>query len=229
MQSVLRSLRAFELIAERQPVRLAELVPLLELSKSTVQRILRTLESAGWIEIASGDVTRWQVAPRPREALSAGRGPLRLGEAAAPVMAALRDDTGETVHLSVPGPGGRMVVVDHAESRHELRIVAPIGTVFDGTTTAGGLAVLAAAGETTGDAAADELVAAARRDGYCVRPAESGHTVGIGAAITDGSGAPVAAIVLVVPVLRYRVDDRARLGARVVDAATAITAVLASR
>ncbi|PJJ55217.1 IclR family acetate operon transcriptional repressor [Compostimonas suwonensis] len=248
MQSVLRSLRAFELVAERQPARLSELAPELGFSKSTVQRILRTLESAGWIEAVDGDVTRWQVSARAHSALRGERSELELRKAAVPVMEALRDDTDETVHLSIPRPGHVMVVIDHAETRQELRIVAAVGTAFADTAAAGGIAVLATMDDDrVGDAiqAANEqavaahggvdattvraLIDAVRRDGYCVKPAESGQTIGIGAAITDGTHEAVAAIVLVVPVVRYRDEDRARLGVRVLAAATAVSAVLASR
>lgn len=70
MQNVLNALRALEEVAERQPIGVAELARAMDLPKSSVQRALVTLHTAGWIRPASGTTTRWMVTTK---ALHVGR------------------------------------------------------------------------------------------------------------------------------------------------------------
>ncbi|MDX6434302.1 MAG: IclR family transcriptional regulator, acetate operon repressor, partial [Streptosporangiaceae bacterium] len=58
MQNVLNTLRVLEEVAARQPVGVAELARATDIPKSSVQRALRTLQTAGWIRPAGGNVTR---------------------------------------------------------------------------------------------------------------------------------------------------------------------------
>lgn len=70
MQSVLNALRVLEEVAARQPVGVADLARALDLPKSSAQRALRTLDTAGWIRPAGGEVTRWVLTTK---ALQVGR------------------------------------------------------------------------------------------------------------------------------------------------------------
>jgi len=70
MQSVLRSLRVLELVAEHQPVGVNEMARLVDLPPTTVQRILTTLRDAGWIAATGEPMTRWTMTSR---ALAIGR------------------------------------------------------------------------------------------------------------------------------------------------------------
>jgi IclR family acetate operon transcriptional repressor len=245
MQSVLRSLQVFEAVARRQPVRVGELVPELGLSKSTVQRALRTLQSAGWLAAAAGDLTRWVVSPRVRGLLGS-HDQVGLREAALPAMRALRDATGEGVHLSVPVDGHRMVIIDRLDSAHELQIIAALGTAFRAVTVAGGLAALSRSPREALDAAimaardddgggdavvgldaVPEIVAAARDRGWVAHPSPSGLSMGVAAPLMGPADEPVAAIALVVPVMRVEPARLPRLGVAVREAADAASARLA--
>ncbi|MEW1811936.1 IclR family transcriptional regulator [Pseudarthrobacter phenanthrenivorans] len=238
VQSVLKSLRVLEAVAQHQPVRVGELAPMLKMSKSTVQRCLRTLGQAGWLTEVGGDLTRWVLSNHARFVLSSSSSEIELREAALPAMRELRDGTGETVHLSVPAPQHTMVVIERAESRHELRTAVPIGSAYPDIATAGGIALLALRGageiseaiaragspieghETLTPEGVQANIETARRKGYSVQVSASGHTIGVGAAILDESGVPVAAIALLVPISRHTKPDTQRLGAAVVAAAT---------
>jgi IclR family acetate operon transcriptional repressor len=102
MRNVLNTLRVLEEVATRQPVGVGELARVLDMPKSSVQRALHTLNSAGWIRPATGEITRWAATTK---ALDVGRhasGGLGLRDAAMPVMEDLRRRTEETIHLTVP-------------------------------------------------------------------------------------------------------------------------------
>lgn len=145
MQNVLNALRVLEEVAVRQPVGVADLARALELPKSSVQRSLRTLHTAGWIRPAGGGITRWAVTTK---ALYVGRhatGELSLRDVAVPVMEDLRRRSEETVHLTIP-EGGRVVLIERLETSQPVRITLPLGTVLPLHASANGKAVLAAGG-----------------------------------------------------------------------------------
>ena len=238
LQSVLRSLTVLESVALDQPVRVGELAPRLGMTKASVQRSLQTLHLAGWIEPAGGEITRWKLSDHARSVLGNSAGEMGLREAALPVIQELRDRTGETVHLSIPTAGSMMTIIERAESRHELRSSAAIGSSYPMIATASGLAVLAADGSSTTDAESaagaagwsDEEVARflaqARSLGYAVQLGPSREVVSVGAAILGRDAKPVAALAVIVPRSRFDESNGERLGPDVVRAAVAVAARL---
>ncbi|MEV0439529.1 IclR family transcriptional regulator [Streptomyces spectabilis] len=143
MQNVLNTLRVLEELATRQPVGVAELARAMDLPKSTVQRALGTLRTAGWIRQTGTPPTRWTLTTK---ALLVGRqatGELGLRDVAVPVMEELRRATDETVHLAVP-EGERVVLVERLETTQPVRIVLPLGQHLSGHASANGKAILAA-------------------------------------------------------------------------------------
>src|SRR5258708_28391758 len=127
MQNVLNTLRVLEEVAARQPVGVAELARATGIPKSSVQRALRTLQTAGWIRPAGGSVTRWAVTTK---ALHVGRhaaGELSLRDVAVPVMENLRRRIDQTVHLAIP-EGAQIVLIQRLERAHPLRIVLALLT-----------------------------------------------------------------------------------------------------
>ena len=63
-QALIRGLRVLEGMAKQErPIGVGELSRQLKLPKSTVQRLLRTLDQEGWVQATSDPVTRWQLSP----------------------------------------------------------------------------------------------------------------------------------------------------------------------
>ncbi len=118
-----RVLRA--LAADDGDPRLSDLSRRLRLSKSTLSGLLATLEHHGFVEREDG--TR---------AYRLGAAVLELGHAvlqrqdireiARPHLVRLRDLLGETAVLHVPA-GDEAIIVERAESNHDLKVVAPPG------------------------------------------------------------------------------------------------------
>jgi len=147
MDSVKLALRIFERVAAHGEVGLADLVRDLDAPKSTIQRGLVTLHEAGWLRPVDGG-TRRRWAPSARLALL-GRADdtlPALRRRALPILQALRDETGETIHMTVRD-GDRMVLVERCDSPHVLRIVWPLGATSPLHVSSNGKAVLATLGE----------------------------------------------------------------------------------
>ncbi|WP_256362130.1 helix-turn-helix domain-containing protein [Streptomyces sp. TRM70350] len=112
MNSVTRSLRILEAVAQHQPVAVGELTKFFGLSKSTVQRTLVTLSEAGWLRANRKETTRWEIGARVLAVRPAALQGSSLFVAAREPMVRLRDAVNETIHLSVPDALQCMVVVD---------------------------------------------------------------------------------------------------------------------
>ncbi|WBB57828.1 IclR family transcriptional regulator [Streptomyces sp. WMMC500] len=247
MQSVLNALRVLEEVAARQPVGVADLARALEMPKSSVQRALVTLHGAGWIRQAGEASTRWAVTTK---ALHVGRqatSELSLRDAAVPIMEELRGRTDETVHLTIPEGGDRVVLIERLQTSKPVRIVMPLGMNLSLHASANGKAVLANSpaeaieryvGEglaryteaTIVDPArlAAEL-AAVRDRGYAVNSGEWRADVSaVAAAVMGDSALPVASISVNVPTSRMTGELRATYGALVRDAARQVAAELGS-
>jgi IclR family acetate operon transcriptional repressor len=244
MQNVLNTLRVLEEVAARQPAGVAELARVTGIPKSSVQRALRTLQTAGWIRPAGGGITRWAVTTK---ALYVGRnaaGDLSLRDVAVPVMEDLRRRIDETVHLAIP-EGDRVVLIERLETSKPVRIVLALGTSLPLHASAQGKAVLAA-----GPAAMVEQLLAGglpqhtdttitdpaelraelekiRERGYSTNGGEWRSDVSaVAAAVVDDTGRPVASISINVPTSRMAQESRSAYGALVREAAAAIGAAL---
>ena len=247
MQTVLNALQVLEEVAVRQPAGAAELARATGIPKSSVQRALRTLHTAGWIRPASDPVTRWLVTTK---ALYVGRhaaGEFSLRDVAVPVMEDLRRRIDETVHLAVP-EGDRVVLIERLESSKPVRIVLALGTNLPIHASAHGKAVLAVGSDemlermlagglprytdttiTDPDALLAEL-SEIRERGYSTNGGEWRSDVSaIAAAILDHAGQPVASISVNVPTSRMTDEDRSAYGVLVREAAAAVGAALGAR
>lgn len=101
------------------PLTLADLAPAAGLPRATAYRLAVALEAHGFVE--RDDEGRFVLGPRV-----VGND---LVSAAAPVVAALRDRTGESAQLYVRR-GDERVCVLAAESPHSLRTIVPVGSVL---------------------------------------------------------------------------------------------------
>jgi IclR family acetate operon transcriptional repressor len=223
VRSVLRSLKVFEAIAGGAPARVGELATALELSKSTVQRALRTLAEAGWITSLEGDITRWAIAPRMRTMLGAPTVDRDLRDVAAPHVKTLRDRTHETVHFSIID-GDDIVIVDRAEGGQELTARAHVGSRYPAVATAAGWAI-AAGTDSPGTAFAGPELERARARGYSVRASPSGEVMTLSAPVAP-AGHPIAAVSVLVPMPRYSDTAEKRVSAMLTDTAKTIAAEL---
>ncbi|TBO57408.1 IclR family transcriptional regulator [Streptomyces kasugaensis] len=237
MQNVLNALRVLETVAARQPVGVAAIAQETGIPKSTAQRALRTLQTAGWIRPAGGELTRWVVTTKALQVGRRATGELGLRDVAVPVMEKLRARTDETVHLAVP-EGGKVVLVERLETSQPVRIVLPLGTDLPLHASANGKAVLAAGGPEpveellanglprhtdTTNTEPDRLraeLAAIRERGYATNSGEWRADVSaVAAPVVLGSGRVVASVSVNVPTSRMTEESRATFGALVRTAA----------
>jgi IclR family transcriptional regulator, acetate operon repressor len=247
MQTVLNAFRVLEEVAARQPAGAAELARVTGIPKSSVQRALRTLHTAGWIRPAGGEVTRWVVTTK---ALYVGRhaaDEFSLRDVAVPVMEDLRRRIDETIHLAIP-EGDQVVLIERLETSKPVRIVLALGTSLPIHASAHGKAVLAASHDamvervlaaglprytettiTASDALRAEL-AQIRERGYSTNTGEWRSDVSaVAAAVLDHAGQPVASISVNVPTSRMTDEDRSAYGVLVNKTAAEVGAALGSR
>lgn len=222
-QTLIRGLRILESIAEQdQPIGVGDLSRQLDLPKSTVQRLLRTLKQEGWADTSDEPITRWQLSPR---LLALGRrsAPARsLRDAALPHLRALAKRTGETIHFSVPDGDVRMVLIERVDSIHPVRTFNPIGAGSPFHTSASGKAWLSILPDeeieailsrplekTMPNSVVDpkqvlHQVFDARERGFAVNISENrAHVCAVGAAVLGTSGRPEAAVSISMPDIRF--------------------------
>lgn len=141
--SVVSAFRVLQAVAETHPIGLSEVARKVELPKSTVQRILSTLRYVGWLQPATAQPLRWELAPGPVEVLSQLSRLEYPASAALPIMVNLGDTTTETISLSTPAQGA-LVVRNVIHAPHHLRAFRTVGEILPMRTSASGLAFLAA-------------------------------------------------------------------------------------
>ncbi|MBZ6384342.1 MULTISPECIES: IclR family transcriptional regulator [Pantoea] len=241
MQSLIKSLKVLEMVAEKQPVSVGELAKMMSMPKTTVQRILWTFHEAGWLRLIEGDMPRWAISPRvlsvrPDELTGGG-----LASAIQEPMAELRNATQETVYVSVYDGSSAVVVIDRLESPHPVRAVSPVGDIAPIHSTANGMAILAFLPElqiekiingelnsfnpstiTQPEQLRDELNRVRER-GYSInRGYYRAGIFAVGAPVFDAMHQPVASICISMPDSRYREDKIAEWGALTMQAAQSI-------
>lgn len=233
LQTVDRALAVLDVVAERQPIGVSELARLMELDKSATQRVLVSLERAGWIRADGSVPVRWVLTTKPlqlaRQVTSSW-----LVSHARPVIERLCAASGETVLLGVV-EGRQIVVVDGAESRQALRASVRRGLVLPGPTSAACKAILAAAdevhwGEFVADHLSSELraeVLRARKLGYAGNLGEVDPGIhAVAAGVTPPAGRPVAALVVCGPAARLSGAALGHAGRLTADHAAELSALL---
>ncbi|MFI6985648.1 IclR family transcriptional regulator [Embleya sp. NPDC050154] len=230
LQSLARALEVLEVIAAHEPIGVAELARITGVDKSALQRILVTLHTCGWLRPTAEPSTRWKLTTRPLVLAAQARRRDDLLTRARPVLADLREETGETVTLAVPD-AGRIVAVDVAESRQLVRTVPRIGLVFPAATSAAGQALCAAtppdewdlSGIDPSDTAFQREVAGTRERGWSLSMgAVDADITSVGAAVLDSTGRPVAALIVSAPSGRLDQVACRRVGMMVARAADSL-------
>lgn len=243
MRNVLNTLRVLDEVAARQPVGVGEVARLVGMPKSSVQRALATLRTAGWIRPAGGEVTKWVMTTKALR-LSHHSTELTLRDAAVPIMEDLRAQTHETIHLMVP-EGTKIVLIERLQTPQPVRIVLPLGISLPMHASANGKAILAHSSpeavnrllaeslqsftETTiTDPAGllDELERSRQR-GYTTNSGEwRSDIAAVAAAVFDTNTQPIASLSISTPSLRMPDSLRAQYGALVARAARTLSAAL---
>jgi IclR family transcriptional regulator, acetate operon repressor len=137
-----RGLAVLELIAQRGEARLAELARELGTSRTTMFRVLETLRARGFAEHVPASHT-YRLGPGALS-LAAHGTRSAITRLAEPVMADLRNATGETINL-IGMHGSRLVYEAVLEGRYSLRSLPSLGMTVAAHCSALGKAVLAAA------------------------------------------------------------------------------------
>ena len=230
-QSGSRVLTVLETIARHQPVGVSTLARELAADKSAVQRALMTLADCGWIHVAAGAPTRWELTARILAIAHLGHSGNDLRQRARGTLEALRDESGETVLLTVQDMLG-FVVIEAIESRHTLRTAPHIGMAVPARGSATARAMLPFMTEERQaqllgglpDEAMLKLFAVTRTRGYSVSEGEvtAGATT-IAAPILDADGRPSAAIAVSAPSGRLSPASHGRIGAMVCRAAHSLS------
>jgi IclR family acetate operon transcriptional repressor len=221
--SALTTLRAAEVVAEHQPIGVTGVARHLAVTKSSAQRVLATLAEAGWIAPAPSGGGQWELTARP---WLVGRHYVEHRDfraVLAPVLRRLRDETGETAHLTVVDDD-RAVIVEVAESRQPVHAASRIGATTPAIESAGGRAVLARATPARLAALAEAHPDLAASLGDLEADRQRGYSVNLGVVnpgvhavavpVDDGAGRTVAALVLSAPRDRMPAGLAGELGGR---------------
>ena len=206
------------------PLTLADLAAIAALPRATVHRLALALEVHGMVD--RDEVGRFRIGPFVAT-LAAAAPDQDLAVIAAPVLAQLRDSTGESAQLFVRR-GDHRTCIAAADRVSGLRDSVPVGAQL--TMTAGsGARVLAAWGGDVPTNAAYDLsdLAAVRRRGWAdsISEREAG-VASVSAPVMGRDGSLVAAISVSGPVERLSPAVRKRLGPELVQAAEDLRALL---
>jgi DNA-binding IclR family transcriptional regulator len=222
VQSADKALAILAAFTEARPeLRATELAAELGIHKSTVSRLLATLEGRGLVRRA-GD--RFLPGPElARLGALAARGLALIPTAREPLMR-LADETGETVNLAIQ-EGDRALNVHQVETSHFVGVKDWTGRTTPLDTTANGKVLLAFGG---GNASAE--LERIRASGFATAVEELEPGLNSAAApVFDCTGACVAAVSVAGPSYRVTKGRLADLGRACVAAADEISAGLGHR
>jgi DNA-binding IclR family transcriptional regulator len=233
-----RLLKAF--LTREESLGVSELARRLGLGKSAVHRLLVTLCAEGLVEQVPRD-GGYRLGLVMFELGEAVRVHMDLHAAAGPVLAHLREQTGESAQVGMLD-GDEVVYVDRLESSHSLRLFTETGRRVPVHCTSSGKVLMAFASEarretflagrlaqltpytlTEPDRLRDEL-ATVRARGWAeaVNEREIG-VASLAAPVRDASGAVVAAISIGAPITRFRAMPRKGLSRIVAEAGEAVS------
>lgn len=225
IQSVHNACRLIEILAERQPLGVSELARVSGFDKSAAHRLAVTLHKARWLDRTADG--RWRIAPTLAR-LARRTSTASLVATLRPRMESLRDETGETVML-VALEDARLRVREVVESRHALRIAAPVGAELPLLHSSAARAIaahlpaeeLADLRRAHPDLDDDAALARVRRRGYAVNDREIvADARVVGAPILSADGHPLAALIVSGPTSRIATSRLAEIGRALVRTTT---------
>ncbi|NMM90740.1 hypothetical protein B2J88_41525 [Rhodococcus sp. SRB_17] len=232
--SVNRALSLLELLAENNGLTVTQLADRLGMGKATAFRLAKTLVERGWVE--KDEELRYRLGPGLISLAPA----IQLGQDVRhrlrPMMDELHDATQETIHLTVL-QGRYVTYVEQLVSPKPVHSVRTLGSRSPAHCVSPGLAQLAA----LPDDALDWILAAplqryterslivptdvrtelqrVRTRGYAVnRGSFRAEVGGVGAAVLDVRGKPIAALSVCMPIFRMQTTDLEEIGAQLIAA-----------
>lgn len=140
IDSLGRGIDLLEILATRDSVKLAELPELLDTSRATAFRLLKTLQDRGYVEHYPAE-SLYRLGPAA-QLLADRSGSQSLVRAAQPALRDLAAETGETVNLALMR-AAHLTYVEIVDGRHALRMSASPGQDVPMHSTALGKATLA--------------------------------------------------------------------------------------
>ena len=216
----------------------SELARRLDLGKSTVHRILATLQADGFVERTTDG--RYRLSIKMYEIGLQVAASIELRELIHPALERLRNESGETAHLAVLS-GTDVVYLDRLESPQMLRLFTQVGRRRAAHATSSGKVLLAfgtpadveralATGlprlgprTITSPALFEQALEEVRARGYAASIEESAKGVAsVAAPVLDGAGECVAAMSVAGPVTRMDADRLDHFARLVVAAAASI-------
>ena len=230
-QSAVRVLAVLEAIARHQPIGVSMLARELGVDKSATQRAIMTLADEGWIRPALGLPTRWQLTARVLAVAHLGLSGNDLWRRARRTLEELRDQSGETVLLTVQDLHG-FVVMDVVESRQMLRTVPHIGMAVPVRGSATSRVMLPhmnderrlqILGEPPDSNLLEEF-ARTRKRGFSVSKGEiASDSTTIAAPILEMDGQPSGAVAITAPSKRMPATHHRTIGAMLCNAARTLS------
>lgn len=218
----------------------SEIARALGLSKAVVHRILQSLGSRGLLYPASQS-SSYVLGPAAIGMGNKAWSQLDFRFVAAPVLRALRDDTGETATLSVLSSHSR-IYLDQYESSQEIKMVVETGVPYPLHSGASSRAIIAFLPEIYTEEAVAQMrqlkpdfdeklyrktLHEVREDGYAASLNERNTgAASIAAPFFDRSGNVLGSISSCGPVFRFNLENSAEHAKKVVAAAHQITDLL---
>jgi len=210
-----KSVRILDALAELGPLSLADLVSGTGLARPTAHRLAVALEEHGLV--GRDEAGRFRLGLRL--AAWGGRVADAIIPAAGPVLAALRDATGESAQLYVRD-GDRRICVASSERPSGLRDTVPVGAALSLVAGSGAKVLLAWASDADRFGVDARELAAVRRRGWAASVAERETGVAsVSAPVRDRDDRVVAAISVSGPIDRLGRAPGRRYAGPVVDAA----------
>ncbi len=237
-RSVRRAFDILELMLQRgEPVTVADLVQKLSIPKSTAYELVRTLTEAGCVEPSAKGAGLF-LGRKLFELGMAYRAQVDLLKDGSEIVEQLRDETGETIQLSVL-ENSMMLVLAKEEGSRPIRIISRIGSRVPVNWAAAGRLLVSDLDDASlrgllertvrqspsGRAITDidrliGQIRRFRRQGYATETNEANEHAGcVAAPVVDGSGKCVAAISIVAPEQRLGKSNRDVLVKAACDAA----------
>lgn len=237
-KTLLKGLAMIEALAHsRNPRGVSDLAEEMDLTKSNVHRVLKTLESAGYVTQVAA-TARYQLSLKLWELGSKLISRLDLKREAAEAMEQLSNATRETVHLSILN-GAEVIYIDKIDSPEPIRAYSMVGGRAPAYAVATGKALLAfrrtdgisdiAITPFTENTIRDTRELAAelariRSVGYAVNVGEWREGVsGVAAPVFGPDGVAEAAIGVSGPVTRFQPKRLKKLVEQVVRAASDVS------
>jgi DNA-binding IclR family transcriptional regulator len=239
LTSVDRALRLLEELARSGPLGATELANRTGCAKATAFRLARTLQARGFV-VQKLD-SSYRLGPRCLLLATGVHTSFDVRHEALPVMEALRDESGETVQLTVLD-GADAIYVEQVTSPKPVRSVGTMGQRAPAHCVSGGLSQLATLPfgrvrallpdplprPTPASIPSLERLAAeldrVRSRGFAINRGGFRHDVGgVGASVLDAHGRAVGALNICVPLFRLEELGIDRLGSLVIRAAAEVS------